>query len=276
MSVSKIDFHIEQLTASANTEQEIQRRLATERANLARELGLDKAIGRFRKPVERAFTAAERDRVTILIGGLTWKHENLIRSVFQGSGYRCEIMPVPNVAAFQLGKEYGNNGQCNPTYFTVGNLVQYLQQLEAQGMSRQDIIDKHVFFTAGSCGPCRFGMYESEYRLALQNAGFDGFRVLLFQQNDGIKAASGEPGLKFTVDFGMGMVNALNLGDVINDMIYRIRPYEVNKGDTDQAFHEAVDSLCTTLRERAPFEDHRDLPPALSNYFKKHKNSGFE
>ena len=276
MSVSKIDFHLEQLTASANTEQEIQRRLASERANLARELGLDKTVGRFRKPVERAFTAAERDKVTILIGGLTWKHENLIRSVFQGSGYRCEIMPVPNVAAFQLGKEYGNNGQCNPTYFTVGNLVQYLQGLEAQGMPRQEIIDNHVFFTAGSCGPCRFGMYESEYRLALQNAGFDGFRVLLFQQNDGIKAASGEPGLKFTVDFGMGMFNALNLGDVISDMIYRVRPYEVNKGETDTAFREAVDGLCTTLRERTPFEDHRDLPPALSNYFKKHKNSGFE
>jgi predicted nucleotide-binding protein (sugar kinase/HSP70/actin superfamily) len=276
MSVSKIDFHVEQLTASANAEHEIQRRLAAERANLSRELGLDRTVGRFRKPVERPFTAAERDRVTILIGGLTWKHENLIRSVFQGSGYHCEIMPVPNVAAFQLGKEYGNNGQCNPTYFTVGNLVQYLQGLEAQGMPRQDIIDKHVFFTAGSCGPCRFGMYESEYRLALQNAGFDGFRVLLFQQNDGIKAASGEPGLKFTVDFGMGMFNALNLGDVINDMIYRVRPYEVNKGDTDRAFSEAVDSLCTTLRERAPFEDHRDLPPALSRYFQKRKNSGLE
>jgi len=40
-----------------------------------------------------------------------------------------------------------------------------------------------VFFTAGACGPCRFGMYEAEYRLALRNAGFDGFRVLLFQQS---------------------------------------------------------------------------------------------
>ena len=92
------------------------------------------------------------------------------------------------------------------------------------GLTKQEIIDNYVFFTAGSCGPCRFGMYESEYRLALQNAGFDGFRVLLFQQNDGVKAASGEAGLKFTVDFGMGMFNALNLGDIMNEMIYRVRP----------------------------------------------------
>ena len=39
-------------------------------------------------------------------------------------------------------------------------------------MSRQDIVDRYVFFTAGGCGPCRFGMYEAEYRLALRNAGF--------------------------------------------------------------------------------------------------------
>src|SRR5437868_1426538 len=67
------------------------------------------------------------ERVTILFGGLTWKHEEFIKAVFHGNGYKCEMVPTPNVAAFQLGKEYGNNGQCNPTYFTVGNLVQYLQ-----------------------------------------------------------------------------------------------------------------------------------------------------
>ncbi len=92
-------------------------------------------------------------------------------------------------------------------------------------------------------------MYEAEYRLALQNAGFDGFRVLLFQQNDGVKAASGEAGLKFTVDFGMGMFNALNLGDIMNEMIYRVRPYEVEKGKTDEVFHSSMDTLCNMLQE---------------------------
>jgi predicted nucleotide-binding protein (sugar kinase/HSP70/actin superfamily) len=174
--------------------------------------------------------------------------------VFQGTGYKCEMVPTPDVAAFQLGKEYGNNGQCNPTYFTVGNLVQYLQGLERQGMSRDDIINNYVFFTAGSCGPCRFGMYEAEYRFALQNAGFDGFRVLLFQQQEGINAASGEPGLKFTVDFGMGMLNALHVGDTLQDLIHQIRPYEVRKGETDDVFLEVGDALAKMLRERPPFE----------------------
>lgn len=237
--------------------------ITAERARLRQEGGLAQTV-HFRRPTERPFLAHERGRVTILFGGLTWKHEELIRAVFQGNGYRSERLPNAEVADFQAGKEYGNNGQCNPTYFTVGNLVRFLQGLEAQGIPRQEIIDNYVFFTAGSCGPCRFGMYEAEYRFALQNAGFDGFRVLLFQQTDGIKAASGEPGLKFSVNFGMGMLNALNLSDVINDVVYQIRPYEVNAGETDRIFARAVEGLCASLRDRHAFEFMEDAPAWLT------------
>jgi predicted nucleotide-binding protein (sugar kinase/HSP70/actin superfamily) len=251
-------------------DREIAERLAAERLRLRKLAGLE-APKHFHKPIERAFTAEERSRVTILFGGLTWKHEELIRAVFLGTGYHCERVPVPDVAGFQLGKEYGNNGQCNPTYFTVGNLVKYLQSLEAAGQPRRDILDNYVFFTAGSCGPCRFGMYESEYRFALKNAGFDGFRVLLFHDSDGLKAASGEPGLKFTVDFGLGMLNALHVGDVMNDLIYQVRPFEVNKGETEKVFQGAMDKLSTTLRDRPPFEIMQRAPKWSRDYLSKKK-----
>jgi predicted nucleotide-binding protein (sugar kinase/HSP70/actin superfamily) len=149
--------------------------------------------------------------------------------------------------------------------------VQYLQFLEKEGISRQQILDNYVFFTAGSCGPCRFGMYEAEYRFALKNAGFDGFRVLLFKDSDGIKAESGEPGLKFTVDFGFGMLNAMHLGDVINDIIYQIRPFEVIKGESDRVFREAVDGLCEDLKNRKSFEIEQVAPDWAKPKFKSNK-----
>jgi len=251
-------------------DQELKQRLAAERARLREKAGLT-APSHFHRPIERAFKAEERNRVTILFGGFTWKHEDLIRAVFQGCGYNCEKLPVPDVAGFQTGKEFGNNGQCNPTYFTVGNLVQYLQFLEKQGLPRQQILDNYVFFTAGSCGPCRFGMYEAEYRFALKNAGFDGFRVLLFKDSDGIKAESGEPGLKFTVDFGFGMLNAMHLGDVINDLVYQIRPFEVNKGETDRVFRETVNGLCEDLKNRRAFEIEALAPNWAKAKFKNNK-----
>lgn len=233
--------------------QEIHELLAKERLRLL-ELADLSTPTHFRRPVERPFTAEERSRVTILFGGLTWKHEKLIQAVFQGSGYRCESLPNPDLRAYHLGKQFGNPGQCNPAYFTIGNLIGYLRGLEERGLQKQEILDNYVFFTSGSCGPCRFGMYESEYRMALENAGFGGFRVLLFSQNDGIKAKSGESGLKFTVDFGMGMLNALNLADVMNEAIYNIRPYELAQGETERVFAQVMETLAAFLRERERFE----------------------
>ena len=216
-------------------------------------LPMVKTIQHYRRPDERPFTAEERDRITILVGGLTRKHEELIQAVFQGSGYHCELLPVPDQSAFMLGKEFGNNGHCSPCYFTSGALIQYLRKLEASGMSRQEIVDGYLYFTAGSCGPCRFSTYAAEYRMALQSAGFDGFRVLRFQQDDGINQKVSAPGLKYTIDFGLGMLKVLFIGDVFNDLTHGIRAYEVNPGETNRVMAECMKDLCDHLREyKAP------------------------
>jgi len=225
----------------------------------------------YHRPVERPFTAAERDTTMILFGGLTSAHDRLIEAVFHGCGYRCQRLSTPDLASFHLGREYCNTGQCNPTYFTIGSLLRTLFELEAKGYSRQQIIDQFVFFTAGSCGPCRFGMYESEFRLALHNAGFDGFRVLLFQQDDGIGADASEPGLKFTLNFGLGALNAFNLGDVLQDVAYRLRPYEIRPGETDRAIEDCLDLLTEGLRTARPVEPIDAVPPWLSRLGRRHR-----
>src|SRR5436309_4325241 len=232
----------------------IRQRLEEERRRLEKEAGVErKPVQHFRRPEERPFTKSQRDKTTILFGGLTWKHEKLVHGALESLGYRCEAVPVPNKKAFQLGKEYGNNGQCNPTYFTVGNLVEYLQNLEDKGMTKQEIIDRYVFFTAGACGPCRFGMYEAEYRLALRNSGFDGFRVLLFQQSGGPDQAEAEEGLEMNLDFFLVILNAMNIGDIVNDVAYQIRPYEVNAGETDRVLDECMDLLQEVMRRNQPY-----------------------
>jgi len=230
----------------------------------------EKKIKHYLRPAERPFTAEERDKVTILVGGLTRKHERFIQAVFQGSGYRCELLPVPEQEAFQLGKEFGNNGQCSPAYFTSGALIQYLRDLEASGMSRREIVDGYLYFTAGSCGPCRFSTYAAEYRMSLQNAGFDGFRVLRFQQDDGIKQRVSAPGLKYTIDFGLGMLKVLFLGDVLNDLTHSIRAYEVNPGETNRVMEECMNDLCDHLREYKAPELVNAAPPFLRPIIRRH------
>ncbi|MEI2764079.1 MAG: acyl-CoA dehydratase activase-related protein [Dermatophilaceae bacterium] len=46
-----------------------------------------------------------------------------------GIGYNVQHIDVPRQRRrCSLGKEFGNRGQCNPTYFTVGNLVKHLMR----------------------------------------------------------------------------------------------------------------------------------------------------
>ena len=230
----------------------IQKRLEEARARLEAEAGIERRdTPQFKRPVERPFTKDQRATTTILFGGLTWKHEKLIHGSWEGLGYKCEVIPTPDVKAFQLGKEYGNNGQCNPTYFTVGNLVAYLQhKRDVEGMPTQEILDKYIFLTAGACGPCRFGMYEAEYRLALRNSGFDGFRVDLFQQSGGLSQSEAEAGLEMNFDFFLGMVNGMMMGDLINELAYQIRPYEIEPGQTDRVLEESMDYMHEVMKSR--------------------------
>jgi len=207
-----------------------------------------KSIQHFKRPVERPFTRDQRPYTTVLFGGLTWSHERLIKGAWEGLGYKCDVVPTPDVKAFQLGKEYGNNGQCNPTYFTVGNLVQYLQGLEKNGLSRKEIADNYVFITAGACGPCRFGMYEAEYRLALRNSGFEDFRVILFQQSKGLSQEDVNAGLEMNLDFFLAMLNSMNMGDMLNEIGYLVRPYETDPGRINHVLDEARESLANALK----------------------------
>src|SRR5438270_757448 len=75
---------------------------------------------------------------------------------------------------------------------------------------------------------------------ALRDAGFDGFRVMLFQQKGGLKQATGEEaGLEMNPAFFMGLLRAIVAGDVINGMGYRMRPFEIEAGATDRALAKA-------------------------------------
>ena len=222
---------------------------AEERARL----GLDGKVEHWVEDmVGKGFRKSERSKVTLLIGGLTIAHDFLIEGGLKGIGYQVQMLDCPTNEAFQAGKEFGNRGQCNPTYFTVGNLVQYLITLrDKYGMSSQEIVDKYVFLTAGACGPCRFGMYVTEYRKALRDAGFDGFRVMLFQQTGGLKQATGdELGLELNPTFFWTIVKAMVAGDVLNAYGYRVRPYEKIKGQANEQLEKAKQILYGALERR--------------------------
>jgi len=220
---------------------DIDAELAAFEAEERKKLGLEHEEHWVEKMSNLTFTKSERSKITMLIGGLTVAHDYLVSGGLKNAGYEVVALDAPDYDALRVGKEFGNRGQCNPTYFTVGNLVKVLIHLrDDKGMTTEEIIDKFVFLTAGACGPCRFGMYTTEYRKALRDAGFEGFRVMLFQQQGGLSQATGEEsGLEMNPKFFINMLKGLVAGDIINGLGYRIRPYEVVPGSTDEVIEQS-------------------------------------
>ena len=219
----------------------------------------------FIKPKEFNFYASQKEKSSILISGLTEAHEEMLLGHFRSFGHKIERMPTPDFDSFQIGKEYCNRGQCNPAYYTIGNLIKYLQQL-ARETSIEKVEKKYVFFTVGGCGPCRFGMYESEYRKALKDAGFANFRLFIVQQSGGLKqiarikeaddinnqnlSSDESPGIVVDREFIFGLVIALLIGDCLNQMVDKLKPYEVDEGAAMRAREKAMTILRKGIEEK--------------------------
>ena len=205
-------------------------------------------------------TYVSNEETVFLFGGLTILQDKLIQSALRSLGENFIALPNPDFKSFQTGKAFGNRGQCNPTYFTVGNLVKYLQNLrDTTGLSNKEIVAKYVYVTAGGCGPCRFGMYITEYKKALHDAGFDGFRITSFEHDKGIFQGEDEAKqlLNFSPKFFITLIKAVIIGDIINILGYRMRPYEIEAGAVDKAIE-----VCR-LRISQAFEDKKNLTKTL-------------
>jgi predicted nucleotide-binding protein (sugar kinase/HSP70/actin superfamily) len=197
----------------------------------------------------RPFAASERRDVTVLLGGLTWKHERLVRAVFENMGYRAELLPNVARPDLEAGKELIDVGACCPTTFTTGNLVRFLRsRVEQEG--RREVERKYVFLTAGACGPCRFGQYRESYSLALEGIGLREFRVFLMEQAQLDQGPTPGGGLEVDLPFSLGLVWAILCADLLTDLEYRTRPYEVVAGQTDRVLARSIDTLCRVFRDR--------------------------
>jgi predicted nucleotide-binding protein (sugar kinase/HSP70/actin superfamily) len=206
------------------------------------------AIEHFRTYQPRPFTRAERDHVTVLFGGLHWRVERLIQGAMENLGYRTEVLPVATKEDLLTGRELADIGQCCPTSFTTGNLANYLRT-KARQSSAEDVARKYVYVTAGSCGACRFGQYHQSYELALRNAGLESFRMFLLAQNGLEQGAAEGGGLDLNLPFTLGAIWGVLAADLVQDLEYQTRPFEVRPGETQRVARESIEHLYEAFRD---------------------------
>jgi predicted nucleotide-binding protein (sugar kinase/HSP70/actin superfamily) len=205
------------------------------------------ATDHYRAYTPRPFTRAERDSVTILFGGLHWRIERILQAVLESSGYRARILPVATKEDLLTGRETADIGQCCPTSFTTGNLVNFLKK-ESKQVGVEAVNEKYVYLTAGSCGACRFGQYHASYELALRNSGLERFRMFLMAQ-DNLNQNMGD-GLDLNLPMTLGCLWGIFCTDLVQDLEYQVRPYEVHPGQTAAVVQDSVEYLYQVFRNR--------------------------
>ena len=212
----------------------------------------------YRAYTPRPFTRQERDTVTILFGGLHWRAERIVQAVLEGAGYHARVLPVATRDDLLTGREVADIGQCCPTSFTTGNLVNFLKG-EAGRVGVETVNKNYVYLTAGSCGACRFGQYHQSYELALRNSGLGAFRMFLMAQDQlDQKAAMGD-GLDLNLPLTLGLLWGIFVTDLVQDLEYQVRPYEVVPGATDAVVKESIEYLFEVFRDRPKRSPYRSV-----------------
>jgi predicted nucleotide-binding protein (sugar kinase/HSP70/actin superfamily) len=202
----------------------------------------------YRTYTPRPFTRAERATTTILFGGLHWRLERMLQAVLVGGGYKAEVLPVATKEDLLTGRELADIGQCCPTSFTTGNLVNFLKK-KSDEIGPERLNKNFVYLTAGSCGACRFGQYHQSYELALRNAGLGAFRMFLLAQDNMDQKAIGD-GLDMDLPMTLGCLWAIFCTDLIQDLEYQVRPFEVVPGQTDAVVKESIEYLYEVFTAR--------------------------
>ena len=150
------------IAGQKNVDLDVDAELAAFEAEERARLGLQQEKQWLEDMANLTFTKSEKGKITLLIGGLTMAHDYLVSGAFRSLGYNVVPLDCPDYDALRVGKEFGNRGQCNPTYFTVGNLVKFLIHLrDEKGLTTKEVVDNYVFLTAGACGPCRLHLRYS-------------------------------------------------------------------------------------------------------------------
>ncbi len=192
----------------------------------------------------------EKKKVTVLYNYVERRKSFFFRAHLERKGYRCVDMGDHVKEDLMWGKEFGNRMECNPMYFTSGSLIRHLMKLrEEQGLSPEEIVKKYVFLGGGGqCGPCRYGMYPHEYLKVVNEAGFVGFRILIFSSDINDNSLPKGSAIRFNLEFRINMLIAIVLADLIHVAECALRPYAKNVAQAQRAIEEAEQILFAGFR----------------------------
>ena len=183
-----------------------------------------------------------------------------LASTFRGFGIDAQVMDT--CKGLDLGQEYSSGKECYPCQITTGDILHFLTQERERLGDRFDPED-FVYFLPEAEGPCRFGMYNKYQRLVLDSfPEFAPVRIGSISTEDGY-SLDGVIERERVGDLRRSIYFSVIVADVLDRLLWRIRPYEREPGLADAFIERSMRALEDVIEARAEQKDFEGILRSL-------------
>ncbi|MBR0148258.1 MAG: 2-hydroxyacyl-CoA dehydratase [Lachnospiraceae bacterium] len=175
---------------------------------------------------------------TVLVPNASHAFSRLLAVAFAAQGLRTVSLPYGRQEAIRLGKQYVHNDICFPAQIVIG------EALEALRSGKYDP-DKTAVAMGKYIGDCRLTHYAALLRKALDDAGYPQVPIIT---NDDVDYHDLHPAYKMNLMSAIKVAFGLPMIDILEELLRKIRPYELEPGESDRVFEESVDLVVEGLR----------------------------
>ena len=200
------------------------------------------AFHRFHTSV-RQFDVSGR---TLLIPDMAPFGARLLAATFRAVGVNAVVMET--YKGLTLGKELTSGKECFPFQVTLGDILHHLQR-EKERLGTAFSPEQYAYFLPDADGPCRFGMYNKLQRLILDR--FKEFKdvPIVYVSTENAYATNGLIPPDRAPIFRRLSYVAVIIADVLDRVVWRVRPYEISPGITDVLMEKALQAMTSRIEE---------------------------
>ena len=188
----------------------------------------------YREAKSAAFTKVryteemQKQGYTILVPQMAPIHFDLVAPILKSEGYNVVLLPSVDQAAVDTGLKYVNNDICYPSILVTGQIMEAI-------LSGKYDLTRTAVIISQTGGGCRATNYIALIRKALKESGHPEVPVISLTAASGLDEDN--PGFNI-IKPGVVMkaLYALLYGDLIMQLLYRVRPYETTPGSANQLY----------------------------------------
>ena len=162
---------------------------------------------------------------------------HLLSGVLRSFGVNAEVMET--YEGLDLGKKFTSGKECFPCVITLGDILLYMKK-ERERLGNRFNPENYIYFMPESTGPCRFGMYNKYHRIVLDTfPDLDKVKIGSLTSEDSY-SVNGLISKEKIQNFRKAGFLSIIAGDILDRLLWKIRPYEKKEGMADKFINKAM------------------------------------